>query len=130
MVSMPSVAMKPLTRSLRIRKPLIAPMTRPTSRQTGIEDQVGNRPMPWKVAGPLLGSTSHIAMTGATPMVDSSDRSIRPHIRIIASASTSRLSSLLCWSTPIRLSEVRNTGDTMKPMTPSTKITGISDRSR
>jgi hypothetical protein len=103
MVSAPRVTMKPLSRSLRMRKPLNAPMSAPTSRQSGTENPPGSRPSPLN-RPPFVGSTIQTAMTGATPIVDSSDRSIRPQIRISASARTSRLSSVDCWATPTRLS--------------------------
>lgn len=68
-------------------------------------------------------------MTGAIPIVDSSDRSIRPQIRMKAWASTSKLSSEDCWMTLIRFSEDRNTGETMNPITISTRITGTKEKS-
>ena len=122
--------MKPLTRSLRIRKPLTAPIAAPTGqaerdRRPGGQQLRARRSARRRRAAPATGRSP-----GARPMVDSSDRSIRPLIRISASPSTSRPSSVDCWTTPIRLSWVRNAGETMKPMTPSTKITGTRDRSR
>ena len=129
MVSVPRVTMKPLRRSLRMRKPLTAPMMAPTSRQSGTAVHSGRRPSPLN-RPPLVGRTSHTAMTGATPMVDSSDRSIRPLIRMKAVARTNRLSSVDCWSTPMRLSEVRKAGETMNPIRPRTRIAGTRDSSR
>lgn len=127
-ISMPSVAMKPLTRSLSIRKPLKAPIARPASRQSGIAVHAGSSPSPVK-RSPDDGRTSHSAMTGAIPIVDSSDRSMRPQMRMKAWASTSRLSSDDCWMTLIRFCDVRNTGETMNPITISTRITGTSEKS-
>jgi hypothetical protein len=91
---------------------LTPPISRPASRQTGIAVHTGSRSRPAKRL-PSVGSTSHIAITGAMPIVDSSDRSIRPQIRISAWPSTNRLSSLDCWTTLMRFVEVRNTGETM-----------------
>src|SRR2546423_1875068 len=128
-MSVPRVRMNALIRILRMMIPLIRPIRAPASRQTGTVVQPGSRPSPVN-RPPCVGVASHIASTGATPIVDSSDRSIRPAMRIMASPSTSRLSSVHCWSTSVRLPRVRKFGLTMNPMISSSPITGSSERSR
>src|SRR6266545_122001 len=129
-ISMPSVRMNAFILTLIETRPLTRPITAPISRHSGTVLHAGSRPTPWKRSPWIAGVTSHTASIGATPIVDSSDRSIRPAMRIIASPSTSRLSSVHCWRTSIRLPLVRKFGLTMKPTSNSRRITGISDRSR
>src|SRR5438067_3767810 len=128
-MSMPSVQMNALIRIFVATSPLIRPISAPISRHSGTVLQVGRTPRPAN-RPPCAGITSHAASTGATPTVDSSDRSIRPAIRIIASPRTSRLSSVHCWSTSVRLPAVRKFGLTMNPTSSSRPITGISEKSR
>ena len=111
-VSMPRVTTKPFRFIFRIRKPFTAPTAAPTSRQIGIASHAAPKPRPLNRL-PDVGSTSHSAITGASVTVDSSDRSMRPLIRISASARTRTLSSVDCWSIARKLSEVRKSGDSM-----------------
>ena len=111
----------------RISRPLKAPMARPTSRQIGIASAVAHSvPMPLLAAG----MTSATASAGARPTVDSSERSNRPPIRMIASASTSSDSSVCCCSTLVMLALLRKTGSMSAPTRTSTMIAGTSARSR
>src|SRR4051794_33356445 len=126
-ISMPSVTMKPLRRNRTISRPLTQPMARPTARVIGIDHAPDSQPRPCVTPG---ASTSQAATPGASPNVDSSDRSIRPAISTSASASTSSEISDCCCSTLTRLSQCRNTGLTKYPTMPITMIAGTSARSR
>src|SRR5436305_4075208 len=125
---MPSVQMNALIRTFRITKAFTRPIAAPITRVIGTTVHPGSRSSP--ANRPPAGAISHTAITGATPIVDSSDRSIRPAMRISASPSTSRLSSVHCCRTAVMLSTVRKVGLTMNPTSRSSRMNGISARSR
>src|SRR2546430_3515098 len=128
-ISMPRVTMNALSRTFSTSRPLRAPISAPMARHSGTAVQPGRTPRPLNRL-PWVGRTSHTAITGARPTVDSSDRSIRATRRINASASTTRLSSVLCWSTATMLPSCRKNGLAMNPATGSSPITGIRAKSR
>ena len=99
--------MKPLSRNRTISRPLTQPITAPTTSVSGIDQIAGQPAEPVRDAGR---EDDQAATPGASPNVDSSDRSIRPQISTSASASTSSEISDCCCRTLTRLSQCRNTG--------------------
>lgn len=126
-MSMPSVTMKPLSPKLMMNRALTAPMASPTASVTGTAQPPGSRPRPWPVP---VGTVSQAATPGASPMVDSSDRSIFLTIRTIVSARTRTAISDIVWRTLMMLSVCRNTELTSCPTIAITMMGGIRARSR
>jgi hypothetical protein len=106
-ISMPSVTMKPLSRNFTISSPFTKPISAPTRSVIGIDHAPYSQPSPCVMP---VGSTSQAASPGASPNVDSSDRSIRPQSSTSASASTSSEISDCCWRMLMRFSRSRKTG--------------------
>src|SRR4051812_46325848 len=126
-MSMPSVTMKPLSPNRMMNSALTAPTSTPTARVTGTDQPPGSRPSPWPAP---TGTVSQAATPGASPTVDSSDRSIFLTISTSVCARTRIAISDMVWSTLSRLSPRRKTGLTSWPTIAITMIAGMSARSR
>src|SRR5690349_6191201 len=122
---MPRVTTNPLSPNRTISSALSAPTTTPTSSTTGTAVQDGSSPSEWPP--PIV---SQAATPGASPNVDSSERSILPTTRTIVWASTSSAISDIVCRMLITLSYWRNTGFTSWPTTAIAMIPGTSAKSR
>src|SRR4051812_33371831 len=119
--------MKPLRPKRTISSALARPITAPTASVIGIAQALLSSPSPWATP---VGAINQAATPGASPNVDSSDRSILPTSSTSVWASTSNPTSDICWRTLSRLSECRKTGLTICPTMPMRMIAGTSAKSR
>ena len=119
--------MNAFSRSRTTRKPLMKPITAPTTRIASRPAAAGHsNPKPAEAAG----ITSIAPTAGAMPTVDSSERSNLPVSTISDSASTTSANAADAPSTLIRFAFVRKLGLTNAPITISNASAGTSARSR
>ena len=105
----------------------MAPTSAPTASAIGTAQTPATRSSPWFTP---LGSVSQAAMPGASPTVDSSERSILPVSRISDSATTSSAIHAMVDSRSSNVARVRNAGYRMLPSTTIAMIGGTSAKSR
>src|SRR4051794_15819477 len=126
-ISIPSVTMKPFSRKRTMNNALIRPTAAPTSSTIGMAHALPSSPSPCETP---TGAISQAAIPGASPNVDSSERSILPTSSTSVSARTrTPISDIVC-RTLMMLSSCRNTGLTIWPTIAITTIAGTSARSR
>jgi hypothetical protein len=123
MIVIASVQMKPLRRNLTMAKPLMRPTAAPTASSTRMP---GTQPQSVPAPKAATGTISHAEIIGASPKVDSSDRSMPPIMMIRDSPMTTIPSADACWPTPARFPTEKKYGLASEPMIRSTAITGRS----